>query len=785
MATPIGVTCVGCGHDASAGASTESIGPATEGLFPDFVVVGAPIEGGMGTVYPAHPEGYPTQRRALKVIKARGADTERRLRGEVIALQAIIKVPGVVPVLGSGRTTDGRSFLEMNWVEGRSLAAALADPLSPLGQPQHPDLPSQAAELASQLAASLDGAHGEGVLHRDIKPSNVMLPREPTTSDRSLEAVLIDFGIARIQQEGTAHTSNRALGTIEHLAPEVANGQAATVRTDVYLLAHLMFRVLTGGSHTTGQIHPSDLDPRFARDVYDLFVNALANRPELRPATCGEFAERLVSLLEAGERAAQEAAAREAAEAAARAQAEAEAEAEAAAKAEARKREAAARRIEAAQKKKPDPLLAVTCTDCARCMTTHPLGAACPNCGLSGDTPDDLREPLTRGRALVQGPPAGTPRGGYPKDSQDALRSCAEAVLAGATRGSRLANEAWEWKVLSDLALGRAGIEAAHRRSGTAVASGNRTGVLRSLRRLTDAKWPHRVLPFRGNGALPPPVVPWAMRVLYAFRLETHDDRPGFLSPACWAALPVPNRKGGKLAEVPLLVRADTDQPARTLERLLPELPAHIRYTVRGHGLEDTGRLRWDPNPVKRAQAVETVLNRPAAYKLPTWDPADAEQARVFWRLVEPSLVRTGSKDPWQPKIPPILWWATPWAGGEGAAARQELARRLPKESAWFVTEGAMKQLARRGTIDAAGRATTAFGKDGLLGKNFDFRVMEVLRSGFGAWREGPNAIAEAMDYALFEQRWDGAKLKQEEVMAYLPDVVVGWWVDTQRSASQ
>ncbi len=154
--------------------------------------------------------------------------------------------------------------------------------------------------LARQLGAALDGAHALGVIHRDVKPSNVMLPREPG-HPRGVEAVLIDFGIARLGPT-RAGTGSVALGTIEHMAPEVARGEPATARTDVYLLAHVLYRVLTGRRQTTGQIRPpSRVSPRFGPEVDAVFLDALADEPEDRPGSCGELARRLSSALELGE----------------------------------------------------------------------------------------------------------------------------------------------------------------------------------------------------------------------------------------------------------------------------------------------------------------------------------------------------------------------------------------------------------------------------------------------------------------------------------------------------
>ena len=297
---PLGGTCPSCFTNQDGPAAPPGTTPSSESPFPGYTVLCRVGEGGMGEVFQAHPDRYPRQLRAIKVLRQQIAGNDglkQRFERERIAMQAIVKVPGVVAVHDGGVSADGRLFLVMDWVPGRSLAAAMEDDASPFARPDHPQLPALAADLVRQLGRSLDGAHAHGVIHRDIKPSNVMLPREPTDGGR-LEAVLIDFGIASLGEPDRSHTGSVAVGTPASMAPEVLSGEAVTPRTDVYLLAHMMYRVLTGRRHTVGQIRrPSRVNRRFGRELDELFLDALAGAPEDRPASCGEFAAALADLL--------------------------------------------------------------------------------------------------------------------------------------------------------------------------------------------------------------------------------------------------------------------------------------------------------------------------------------------------------------------------------------------------------------------------------------------------------------------------------------------------------
>src|SRR5206468_537757 len=76
--------------------------------------------------------------------------------------------------------SEGRPYVVMELVEGRSLAAIL----------EHGALaPRQAAELVRDLARALAHAHEKGVVHRDVKPANVLVGEDGRPH-------LVDLGLA-------------------------------------------------------------------------------------------------------------------------------------------------------------------------------------------------------------------------------------------------------------------------------------------------------------------------------------------------------------------------------------------------------------------------------------------------------------------------------------------------------------------------------------------------------------------------------------------------------------
>lgn len=99
------------------------------------------------------------------------------------------------------------------------------------------------------VAGTVHHAHQRGVVHRDLKPDNVMV-------GPSGEAYVLDWGLAAALDERAARYLPRTsalvglAGTPRYMAPEMVEGEAQHVHTDVYLLGGLLHTILTGdGPH--------------------------------------------------------------------------------------------------------------------------------------------------------------------------------------------------------------------------------------------------------------------------------------------------------------------------------------------------------------------------------------------------------------------------------------------------------------------------------------------------------------------------------------------------------
>jgi serine/threonine-protein kinase len=140
---------------------------------------------------------------------------------------------GMIDVFGTG-TYDGRPYLAMERLHGRSLGAMLEDGPMPR---------DAALDLLLELCDVLEAAHAAGVTHGDLKVDNVFVLDQPGPGDRRTK--LLDWGIARIAGEDDPLRGIIA-GTLTYVAPEQIRCDELTPAADVYALGVLGYRLLLG-----------------------------------------------------------------------------------------------------------------------------------------------------------------------------------------------------------------------------------------------------------------------------------------------------------------------------------------------------------------------------------------------------------------------------------------------------------------------------------------------------------------------------------------------------------
>jgi hypothetical protein len=262
-----------------------------------FLIERAVGWGAHGAVYRA-VDTSTKQPVAIKVLRSAGESMVERFTREARALRSVAH-PAIVRLLASGVTREGDQYLVMEWVEGESLARALA---------RGPLALSSALVLGVRLAGALAAVHAAGMVHRDVSPGNVVLP-----GGRLAEAKLVDFGIVRLLAEATTRPG-AAAGTPGYMALEQVRGDAAIdARADVFGLGCVLYRAIAGAppfdaEHEVGMSgrvlfddvpRLSDELPAVPRALDDLLARMMAREPQDRPSG-GAAVLRELGLLAAG-----------------------------------------------------------------------------------------------------------------------------------------------------------------------------------------------------------------------------------------------------------------------------------------------------------------------------------------------------------------------------------------------------------------------------------------------------------------------------------------------------
>ncbi|MEU5736871.1 protein kinase [Streptomyces tendae] len=237
--------------------------------------------GGMGRVWRAHDEvlhrtvAIKELTAALYVSESDQAILLARTRGEARAAarinhSAVVTVHDVLE-------HDGRPWIVMELVEGRSLADAVKDE-------ERVD-PREAARIGLWVLRALRAAHTAGVLHRDVKPGNVLLADDG-------RVLLTDFGIAQIEGDSTITRTGEVVGSVDYLAPERVRGHDPGPSSDLWALGATLYTAVEGRSPfrrtsplTTMQavVEEEATEPRYAGVLAPVISALLRKDPAERP----------------------------------------------------------------------------------------------------------------------------------------------------------------------------------------------------------------------------------------------------------------------------------------------------------------------------------------------------------------------------------------------------------------------------------------------------------------------------------------------------------------------
>jgi eukaryotic-like serine/threonine-protein kinase len=247
--------------------------------------------GGMGTVYAARDLQL-NRVVAVKLLRDRveSARAVERCRREARAAAALAHA-NVVTIHDMGLTSDGRPFLVMELLKGRTLRDALRE--GPLER-------AQLRPVFEGVCSALQAAHGQNLVHRDLKPENVFLVSSAGEPDT---VKLLDFGISTfVDNDGTTSRSSALMGTPEYASPEQVRGDQPAPTWDVWALAVMAFEAvvgvrpvacvslaLEGRTTVAGAAWTGPALERLTPPMVPFFTRALSLDSAIRPHTPQEF----------------------------------------------------------------------------------------------------------------------------------------------------------------------------------------------------------------------------------------------------------------------------------------------------------------------------------------------------------------------------------------------------------------------------------------------------------------------------------------------------------------
>lgn len=214
---------------------------------------------------------------------------------------ASLNHPNVVSVVDYGRTSEGVTFIVMEFIKGITLERIITE--------QFPLSRERIVDLTLQILAALTEAHGLGILHRDLKPENILVQQLRTHGEL---AKVLDFGIAKLMDNpsGPGLTSaGMVCGTPEYMSPEQARGHKLDARSDLYSVGIILYQMLAGRPPFESEsaveilhkhLHEEPIPPSRLRGVSPdpleaVCLRALSKDPGNRYESAMEFREELIA----------------------------------------------------------------------------------------------------------------------------------------------------------------------------------------------------------------------------------------------------------------------------------------------------------------------------------------------------------------------------------------------------------------------------------------------------------------------------------------------------------
>ncbi|MEX2670295.1 protein kinase domain-containing protein [Candidatus Uabimicrobium amorphum] len=267
--------------------------PNNTKMFGQYTIYKQIGAGGMGAVYQAFDNKL--QRPvAIKIITGQGvsqSEVKRFLR-EARAM-AQLDHENIIKIYDTGLAPT--PFIAMEYIEGSDLSTLIK--MSQINT-------QQLIKVIIDTAKALSVTHKAGIIHRDIKPSNIMITKNHV-------AKLMDFGLAKVEEDQQLSKSGSVIGTPAYMPPEQVQGIVKPTN-DIYSLGAVLYEGLTGRPPFEGEtsinilaqimmedpIPPRDLNPDISPYLEAISLKCLHKKPAKRYTSATEFARDLQNFVQ-------------------------------------------------------------------------------------------------------------------------------------------------------------------------------------------------------------------------------------------------------------------------------------------------------------------------------------------------------------------------------------------------------------------------------------------------------------------------------------------------------
>ena len=264
----------------------------------NYEVMGVLGRGQSATIYLGR-ELFPAREVAIKMYDPHQFGDDPKLFRSLFLKETLLAKklthPGITQIYDAA-ADDERAYIVMEYMAQGSLDRYCT--------PEGLLKPERVAHILERICDALSYAHAHGIIHRDLKPANILMGADG-------EAKVADFGVA-FTNLAFDSTRNMRVGSPAYMAPEQLEGKPATLKSDVYAVGIMMYKMLVGAlpfpaespAALATRIMLGNLPPPSAARpglpaVFDaIFRRATARDANLRYNTYEEFASDLRTITE-------------------------------------------------------------------------------------------------------------------------------------------------------------------------------------------------------------------------------------------------------------------------------------------------------------------------------------------------------------------------------------------------------------------------------------------------------------------------------------------------------